>query len=86
MNCGKKVNETTLASLPVIEPKAGALSDIPSFEEHLCSSPSEEEISRALSQLRFGKAPGLDGIQTETLRLGGAATVQWLKALFGAVK
>ena len=85
MNCGKKVNETTLASLPVIEPKAGALSDIPSFEEHLCSSPSEEEISRALSQLRFGKAPGLDGIQTETLRLGGAATVQWLKALFDSI-
>ena len=45
-------------------------------------SPTEEEISSALSQLKMGKAPGPDRMQAETLRLGGAATVCWLKSLF----
>ena len=50
-----------------------ATPNIPDLEEQLCPSPTEEEISLALSQLKMGKAPGLDRIQAETLRLGPGA-------------
>ena len=82
MNCGKEVSEPALESLPVIVPQDRATPNIPDLEERLCSSPTEEEISTALSQLKMGKAPGPDRIQAETLKLGGAVTVCWLKTLF----
>ena len=82
MNCGKEVSEISLESLPVIESQDRATPNTSDLEEQLCPSPTEEEISVALSLLKMGKAPGLDRIQAETLRLGGAVTVRWLKTLF----
>lgn len=32
---------------------------------------SEKEINSAMSRLKMGKAPGVDGITTETLKSGG---------------
>lgn len=39
----------------------------------------------AISKLRSGKAPGLDGISLEMLRLGGGETTCWLKSLFNTI-
>ena len=40
---------------------------------------TEEEITAVISQMRKGRAPGLDGLSTKMLRLGGAEFVCWLK-------
>ena len=41
----------------------------------------EEEIAAAIYQMQKGRAPGLDGISTEMLKLGGAESVRWLKII-----
>ena len=50
--------------------------------DNLCASLSEEEISDAISQLRSGRASGVDGITAEAIKLGGAVSVAWFKSLF----
>ena len=43
--------------------------------------PSEEEIRKAIGQLKNNKAPVEDGITAEMLKLGGEPIVEWLTQL-----
>ena len=77
--CSSQVSEVVLEALPSVQ----APSQIsPIDNEELCSAITEEEISTAISQMRNAKAPGLDGISSEVLKLGGEATVRWLSSIF----
>ena len=73
VNCESEVSIATLDTLPVLE-LPSALSDDDVCEE-LSDNLTEEEIAAAISQMRKGRAPALDGISTEILRLGGAESV-----------
>ena len=42
---------------------------------------TEEEITAAISQMQKGRAPGLNGILTEILRLGGVESICFLRLL-----
>ena len=78
MSCEVNVNNATLESLPVIEsciPESSTVLD----DEGLCCNLSEDEIAVAIKQLKKGKAPGLDEISLEMLRLGGEESIRWLK-------
>ena len=81
VNCGVEINEATLETLPVVEvyPTDTEL-DVPNDDE-LCAPLTEEEIHVAISHLKNGRAPGLDEISAEMLKLGGNESVQWLKLL-----
>ena len=81
VNCGVEINEATLETLPVVEvyPTDTEL-DVPNDDE-LCAPLTEEEICVAISHLKNGRAPGLDEISAEMLKLGGDESVQWLKLL-----
>ena len=46
---------------------------------------SEDEVRRAVSRLKGGKAPGVCGIRPEVLKAGGEVTIQWLVSLFNMV-
>ena len=52
-------------------------------DEDLALEPSQEEISirEAINQLKQNKAPGVDEITAEMLKLGGEPVVQWLTRL-----
>ena len=57
----------------------------PIDNEGLCSPITEEEISTAISQMKNRKAPGLDCISREVLKLGGEASVRWLSSIFTTI-
>ena len=40
-------------------------------DSDLCAPFSEEEVSTAISQMKSGKAPGIDNISAELLKIGG---------------
>ena len=65
-------------SVPVISP-SGHPSKPPDLDD-LCAPLSEEEICTAISQLKNGRAPGIDEITAEMIKLGGAESVRWCKA------
>ena len=46
---------------------------------------SEEEVRRAVSRLKGGKAPGTCGIMPEMLKAGGEVAIEWLVKLFNVV-
>ena len=46
---------------------------------------SEEEVWRAVSRLKGGKAPGMCGIMPEMLKAGGEVVIEWLVKLFNEV-
>ena len=69
VNCVVNVNEATLEALPVIIPCPENGSNAPNNEE-LCGNLSEEDIAVANSQLRNGRAPGLDEVSGECLSWG----------------
>ena len=50
-------------------------------DEDISAPLSEEEIVTAISELRSGKAPGMNGISLEMLSLGGGETICWLKPI-----
>ena len=54
-------------------------------DEDLSLPISEEEIQKAITQLRVGKASGADGISAELLKLGGAEIIRWLTSLFNSI-
>ena len=54
-------------------------------DDDLSQPITEEEIQEAISQLRDGKAPSVDGISAELLKLGGAETIRWLTSLFNSI-
>ena len=69
-NCGVGVNQASLINLPVL-PLPPLHPPVPPDTDNLCTPLSEEEISAAISQLRGGRVPGLDGITAEIIKLGG---------------
>ena len=48
---------------------------------HLLLEPSQQEIREAINQLKQNKAPGVDEITAEMLKLGGELVVHWLTRL-----
>lgn len=81
--CSSQVSEVVLEALPSVQ--APSQNSSPDDDEELCSPITEEEISTAISQMKNGKAPGLDGISSEVLKLGGEASVQWLSSIFATI-
>ena len=69
----------TLDALPVLWPPSALSDDVCVYE--LSDNLTEEEIAAAISQMQKGIVPGLDGISTEILKLGGADSVCWLKTI-----
>ena len=43
-----------------------------------------EEVGEAVNEVKFGKAPGLDGFPVECLKEGGMAVLEWLVRLLNA--
>ena len=83
VNCGVEVSEASLENLPVISPSVHH-AEPPDLDD-LCAPLSEEEICTAISQLKNSRAPGMDGITAEMIKLGGAESVRWFKSLFDAI-
>ena len=50
-------------------------------DDELSCPPTEEEIAKAINQLKNNKATGADEITAELLKLGGGVMVQWLTQL-----
>ena len=46
--------------------------------QHVQEQITREEVSKAITRLRGGKAPGVDGISAEMLKYGGDAVVEWM--------
>ena len=42
---------------------------------------SSEEVGEAVTEIKSGKAPGLDGFLVECLKKGGMAVLEWLARL-----
>ena len=80
--CSSQVSEVVLEALPSIQPSS---QNSPIDNEELCSPITEEEISTAISQMKNGKASGLDGIFSEVLKLGEEASVCWLTSIFTTI-
>ena len=76
------MSEVVLEALPSIQPPSQSS---PIDNEELCSPITEEEISTAIFQMKNRKAPGLDGISSEVLKLGGEASVRWLSSIFTTI-
>ena len=72
LNCSTEINELAVASLPDFTSHSveRAPHGVPS-DDDLCACLSEREILTAIRQLKTGKAPDLDGISPEMLKLGG---------------
>ena len=70
--------------LPVVS-QSFISSDTLISDEDISAPLSEEEIVTAISELRSGKAPGLDGISLEMLSLGGGETICWLNLIFDTI-
>ena len=43
---------------------------------------SLEEVGEAVNEMKYGKAPGLDGFRVECLKKGGMAVLEWQVRLF----
>ena len=84
VNCQVDVDAVSLDDIPVLSPSTD-LPDSSLSVEDLSSPLSEEEIRRAISKLRSGKAPGSDGISLEMLSLGGEESICWLKSIFDSI-
>ena len=69
----------TLDALTVLEPPS-ALSDDVCVNE-LSDNWTEEEITAVISQMRKGRAPGLEGIPTEMSKLSGTESIHWLRTI-----
>ena len=70
INCESEDSMATSYAFPILKPPS-ALSD-GVYVNELSDNLTEEEIAAAISQMKKGRAPGLDGIATEMFKLGGA--------------
>ena len=43
---------------------------------------SEEEVRKAVNEMKEGEAPGLDGCPTECIKNGGVSMIKWVVRLF----
>ena len=43
---------------------------------------TREEIRQALAKMKGGKAPGMDGVDAEFMKVGGDVMIEWLERLF----
>ena len=68
-----EVSEASFENLPVISPSVHP-GEPPDLDD-LCATLSKEEICTAISQLKNSRAPGMDGISAEMIKLGGAESV-----------
>lgn len=64
-----------------MDPVPGVCQPGAADDDAICPPLSEEEIGAAMSQVKSGRATGLDEISAEVLQLGGATSMQWLKAI-----
>jgi len=55
---------------------------MPLLNEVNDESISVEEVNRAVSEMKVGKAPGLDGCPAECIKKGGASMIEWIVRLF----
>ena len=78
-NVSTEIVERVLDNIPEVNPQESDV-DV-SSNEILSCEPSEDEIRAAIKQLKNGRAPGIDMITAELLKLGGEAVVQWLTRL-----
>ena len=83
VNCQVNV-DVPIDVLPIVS-SPSITSDTSLSDDDLSAPLSEEEIITAISELRSGKAPGLDGISLEMLSLGQDASIHWLKSIFDAI-
>ena len=67
----------TLDALPFLEMSSALSNDV--FVKELSDNLTKEKITAAISLKQKGSSPGLDGISTEILKLGGAESVRWLE-------
>ena len=74
MNCLIDIDVIPCKDLPVVSPLFISLGTWMS-DEDIFSPFSKEEVVTAISELRSGKASGLDGISLEMLSLGGSETI-----------
>jgi len=69
--------------------KSSVVSELVKLESIASSSPdpepNEKEIANALSTIKRRKAPGLDGVLNDVLKLGGSEVVKALRLLFSMV-
>ena len=84
MNCQVDVDVVPCEDLPIVSPSFVS-SDTSMSDEDISAPLSEEEIVTAISELRSGKAPGMDGVSLEMLSLGGGETIRWLKSIFDTI-
>ena len=85
VNCQVNVDIVPIDVLPIVS-SPSITSDTSLSDDDLSAPLSEEEIITAISELRSGKAPGLDGISLEMLSLGEDASIHWLKSIFDAIR
>ena len=52
------------------------------INDELDLPPSDDEVSKAIKQLSFGKAPGSDTIPAEVYKTGGQTLLAQLTSLF----
>ena len=43
---------------------------------------TREEVKRTSNETKGGKAPGMDGVRMEMLRVGGVTVLEWLVRVF----
>ena len=68
--------------MPVVKPSNEPHSFLTNDDDNpLCAPLPEKEINEALFHTMSGRAPGPERIFAEILKLGGAASIQWLKAV-----
>ena len=95
VNGPTEISVDSLSNLPSVAPSVASQSLLEPHTEHvretgsqesnildidaLCSTFTREEILDAVSQLYNGRAPGIDEIPVELLKLGGEHTIEWLK-------
>ena len=81
-NVSTEVAERVLDTIPEVPTPE---TDGGSSDENLSVEPSEDKIRAAIKQLKNGRAPGVDMVTAELLKLGGETVVRWLAQLAASI-